>query len=72
MDQPDTEEHAIDLGKIIISKIIDTNGEILIDIEIDEELRAYETIGMLTMALDKARQDAEYEFAEYEDEEEEP
>jgi hypothetical protein len=72
MNETPQEEHAIDLGKIIISKIIDTNGNILIDIETDEELRAYETIGMLTMALDQARKDAEYEFAEYEDEEEEP
>ena len=69
MDENTETPTGITLGTIIISKILDTEGHIGIEIDTDETLAAYETIGMLTIALDQARKDAEYEY-DYEEEDE--
>ena len=69
MDENTEENLGITLGTIIISKVLDTDGHIGIEIDTDEELAAYETIGMLTIALQQAKKDAEYEY-DYEEEDE--
>jgi hypothetical protein len=68
MNETPQETSGITLGTIILSKVLDENGNIGIEIDTDEELAAYETIGMLTIALQQAKKDAEYEY-DYEEEE---
>ena len=70
MNENDTQTHDIELGRITLTKILTPEGNTIIEIDIDEDLNTYETIGMLTIALDQARNDAAYEY-EYEDEDEE-
>lgn len=68
MDENTEQTTGITLGTIIISKVLDEDGHLGIEIDTDEELAAYETIGMLTIALQQAKKDAEYEY-DYEEEE---
>ena len=69
MNENDTQTHDIELGRITLTKILTPEGNTIIEIDIDEDLNTYETIGMLTIALDQARNDAVYEY-EYEEEDE--
>ena len=69
MNENDTQTHDIELGRITLTKILTPEGNTIIEIDIDEDLNTYETIGMLTIALDQARNDAAYEY-EYEEEDE--
>lgn len=57
----------ISLGMIVIRKTMESEGDIVLEIDCSEEISIWEEIGMLTMALDRARTEASMYLEEEDD-----